>query len=66
MSVEDHPKFKEWKAALEELIDATDAFREGLAFKYEVDEAKEAYYKIADEIQEASDQLALRQPHGGG
>jgi hypothetical protein len=50
MSVEDHPKFPEWKAALEKLIKAKQALRDGRATQVDVDKAMEAYVKIADEL----------------
>lgn len=50
MPVEDHPKYAEWKAALEHLVDAKRAQREGTATPQDVEIAKDAYYKIADEV----------------
>ena len=50
MPVEDHPKFSEWKAALEHLIDAKEAFKAGKATQADLDKALEAYHKIADEL----------------
>ena len=50
MPVEDHPKFSEWKAALENLIAAKDALRLGTASQADVDVAMDAYHKIADEV----------------
>jgi hypothetical protein len=50
MAVEDHPKFEEWKAALEILIEAKEAQKAGEASQKDVDEAVAAYVKIADEV----------------
>ncbi len=50
MAVEDHPKFPEWKAALEKVISAKEASIAGNACQDDVDRALEEYYKIADEI----------------
>lgn len=50
MAVEDHPQYPKWRAALERLIDAVQARKEGRAVDAEVNEARKAFYKIADEI----------------
>ena len=50
MAVEDHPKFQEWKAALERLIEAVQALKDGDASEADVAKARAAYIKIADEI----------------
>lgn len=50
MAVEDHPKFAEWKAALNNLIAAKEALRKGHAVQADVDKAYEAYVKIADDL----------------
>lgn len=50
MAVEDHPKFAEWKRALEDLIVAVAAEKEGRATANDVAKARAAYIKIADEI----------------
>ena len=50
MAVEDHLKFPEWRAALENLIAATEALKKGKAIQADVDKARQAYIKIADEL----------------
>jgi len=50
MSVEDHPKFDEWKEALEMLITSKKEFKAGAASQADVDAAMNAYHKIADEV----------------
>ncbi len=50
MSVEDHPKYPEWRSALENLIDAVDARKADDATDADVEKAKNAYRKIADDI----------------
>jgi hypothetical protein len=50
MAVENHPKFPEWKEALEGLILAKDKFRNGGVSQEAVDAALKAYHKIADEL----------------
>jgi hypothetical protein len=50
MPVEDHPKFEEWKQALEKLIAAREALKAGTATITDVNAARAAYIKIADEV----------------
>lgn len=50
MAVEDHPKFPEWKKALEGLLAATEAKKAGKAVQADVEKAKKTYFKIADEV----------------
>ncbi len=50
MAVEEHEKFEEWKSALEELIEAKEAQRAGKATQKDVERAREAYIRIADEV----------------
>ena len=50
MAVEDHPMFPKWKSALDHLIKAKEALKEGRATQKDVDKALDEYNKIADEI----------------
>lgn len=50
MAVQNHPKYHAWLAALENLIEAKRAHKEGRATDEEVAVAKDTYHKIADEI----------------
>jgi len=50
MAVEEHPLFPVWKQRLQDLIDATEALRDGRALQRDVDKAKTEYDKIADEV----------------
>jgi hypothetical protein len=50
MFVEDHPKYEDWKARLQALIDAKTAQKEGRASQADVDAARAKYDRIGDEI----------------
>ena len=50
MAVQNHPKYHAWLAALEKLIEAKQAHKEGRATDEDVTAAKDSYHKIADEI----------------
>ena len=50
MAVENDPRFPKWKAALENLLAVTEARKNGDATDAEVNEARKAYFKIADEL----------------
>ena len=50
MAAEDHPKYPEWRTALETLIESVQARKEGRATDADVNEARKALHKIADEI----------------
>lgn len=50
MAVEDHPKFTEWKKALEDLIEVKQAFKKGHATQADVENALKAYVALADEL----------------
>lgn len=50
MSVEAHPRFEEWKSALEELISVKEAHRAGEATTRDVEVALKRYFSVADDI----------------
>jgi outer membrane protein TolC len=50
MAVEDHPKFPEWRAALDLLTEAKEAFSSGKATQAEVDKAQAQYDRISGEL----------------
>ena len=50
MAIEDHPKFPQWKKALEKLVSVKEAYDAGNAMQLDLDKARDEFIKIADEI----------------
>lgn len=52
MAVEDHPKYPEWRQALEDLIDAIAGRKTGKSTSGDVARARKNYFKVADQLDE--------------